>query len=119
MGTTRGSVGIVDTLTYPDGRHREPSLMAATASRVCTWYIRHVDIFQPLTARDVDDMANAMTSRHFPAGQLIVGPETQPELVYLTLAGTVRLFHRDANGHETTIERLYSGHLFGVTRFLG
>jgi CRP/FNR family cyclic AMP-dependent transcriptional regulator len=93
--------------------------MAFTASRVCTWYIRHVDLFRRLTSRDVDDLSNAMTLLRFAAGQLIVGPETQPELVYLTRAGTVRLFHREADGRETTIERLYSGHLFGVTRFLG
>jgi CRP/FNR family cyclic AMP-dependent transcriptional regulator len=93
--------------------------MALTASRVCTWYIRHVDLFRRLTAHDVEDMASAMTARHFAAGQLIVGPETQPELVCLTRAGTVRLFHREVDGRETTIERLYSGHLFGVTRFLG
>jgi CRP/FNR family transcriptional regulator, cyclic AMP receptor protein len=93
--------------------------MASTASRVCTWYIRHVDMFQGLTPHDIDDMASAMTRRHFAAGQLIVGPETLPELVYLTRAGTVRLFHREADGSEITIERLYAGHLFGVTRFLG
>ena len=60
-----------------------------------------------------------MTLRRFAAGQLIVGPETQPELVYLMRAGTVRLFHRDADGSETTVERLFAGHLFGVTRLLG
>jgi CRP/FNR family cyclic AMP-dependent transcriptional regulator len=93
--------------------------MAVTASRVCTWYIRHVDLFRLLTSDDGDDLANALTSRRFAPGQLIVGPETQPERVYLTRAGTVRLFHREVDGRETTIERLYSGHLFGVTGFLG
>jgi CRP/FNR family cyclic AMP-dependent transcriptional regulator len=93
--------------------------MAVTQRRVCTWYIRHVDLFRPLTSHDANDLANALTLRRFALGQLIVSPETQPELVYLTRAGTVRLFHRDANGRETTIDRLYAGHLFGVTRFLG
>jgi CRP-like cAMP-binding protein len=93
--------------------------MAGTASRVRTWYIRHVDLFRLLTSHDGDDLARTLTLRRFAAGQLIVSPETQPELVYLTRAGTVRLFHREADGRETTIERLYSGHLFGVTRFLG
>jgi CRP/FNR family transcriptional regulator, cyclic AMP receptor protein len=101
------------------GQYVNVPAMASTASRVCTWYIRHVDMFQGLTPHDIDDMASAMTRRHFAAGQLIVGPETLPELVYLTRAGTVRLFHREADGSEITIERLYAGHLFGVTRFLG
>jgi CRP/FNR family cyclic AMP-dependent transcriptional regulator len=93
--------------------------MAVTASRVCTWYIRHVDLFGLLASHDADDLANALPLRRFAPGQLIVSPETLPELVYLTHAGTVRLFHREANGRETTVERLYSGHLFGVTGFLG
>jgi CRP-like cAMP-binding protein len=31
----------------------------------------------------------------------------------------VRLFHRTDNGHDTTVERLAAGHLFGVTSYLG
>ncbi|HLZ28259.1 MAG TPA: Crp/Fnr family transcriptional regulator [Chloroflexota bacterium] len=90
-----------------------------TASRVCTWYIRHVDLFRLLATPDADDLANALTLLRFARGQLIVSPDTLPELVYLTRTGTVRLFHREADGRETTIERLYAGHLFGVTGFLG
>jgi CRP-like cAMP-binding protein len=59
-----------------------------------------------------------MTPRRFKPGQLIVSPETRPELVCLARAGTVRLFHRDADGHETTVERLSAGQLFGVTGLL-
>jgi CRP/FNR family cyclic AMP-dependent transcriptional regulator len=60
-----------------------------------------------------------MNVRRFEPGQLIVSPETLPEMVFLTRAGTVRLFHRESDGQETTVERLYSGHLFGVTGMLG
>jgi CRP/FNR family transcriptional regulator, cyclic AMP receptor protein len=92
--------------------------MPATGTRVCTWYIRHVDVFRHLSPRDADDLAQAMTVRRFAPGQLIVSPETLPETVYLTRAGTVRLFHRETNGRETTIDRLQAGHLFGVTGLL-
>ena len=93
--------------------------MVGTAARVCTWYIRHVDLFRGLTPRDADDLAHAMTVCRFEPGQLIVSPETLPEKVFLTRVGTVRLFHREADGQETIVERLYSGHLFGVTGLLG
>jgi CRP/FNR family cyclic AMP-dependent transcriptional regulator len=93
--------------------------MAVAGPRVCTWYIRHIDVFRGLAPRDAEDLANAMARHRFAPGQLIVGPETQPELVYVTRSGTVRLFHRDDDGRETTIERLYAGHLFGVTGLLG
>jgi CRP/FNR family transcriptional regulator len=92
--------------------------MTATAPRVCTWYIRHVDVFRHLTPRDGEALAHAMTLRRFTAGQLIIDRETMPELVYLLRSGSVRLFHREDDGRESTVERLGEGHLFGVTALL-
>ena len=110
MGTTRGSVGMPGTLTYRS--------MTVTAGRACTWYIRHVDMFRRLSQDEADGLMQAMTLRHFAPGQLIVGPETQPELVCILRSGIVRLFHREPDSRETTIERLLAGHLFGVTGYL-
>ena len=93
--------------------------MPATVPRLCTWYIRHVDVFGSLSEREADALAQAMTRCRFGPGQLIVKPDTQPEVVYVTRAGTVRLFHRDSAGQETTVDRLYSGQMFGVTALLG
>ena len=92
--------------------------MVATAPRVCTWYIRHVDLFRHLAARDAEGLVRAMAMRRFAPGLLILDRGTQPEMVYLVRAGTVRLFHRDLDGRETTVERLSPGQLFGVTALL-
>jgi CRP-like cAMP-binding protein len=92
--------------------------MAATAPRVCTWYIRQVDLFRGLGERDADGLARSMSMRHFMPGQLIVDRDTRPELVCVMRTGTVRLFHRERDGRETTIERLGTGQLFGVTALL-
>jgi CRP/FNR family cyclic AMP-dependent transcriptional regulator len=92
--------------------------MVVPAPRACTWYIRHVNMFRRLSTRDADGLAQAMMPRRFAAGQMIVGPETQPELVCVLRAGTVRLFHRDAEGRETTVDHLTPGRLFGVTAYL-
>jgi CRP-like cAMP-binding protein len=110
MGITRGSEGMAGTLTY--------FFMSATGVRVCTWYIRHVDVFRRLTPNDAIALARAMRIQRFTPGELIISPETRPELVCLTRAGTVRLFHPESDGHETSVERLHSGHLFGVTGLL-
>jgi len=109
-GTTRGSAGMAGTLTYRS--------MAATAPRVCTWYIRQVDLFGQLALPDADGLARSMSLRQFPQGQLIVDMDTRPELVCVMRSGTVRLFHRDHAGHETTIDHLGTGQLFGVTGLL-
>src|SRR5258708_35313383 len=101
MGMTRGSVDMAGTLTYWS--------MSATALRACTWYIRHVDVFRRLTAPDADALARAMMPRRFASGQLIVSPETQPELGGLTPAGPARLLHRERDGRETTAGRPLAG----------
>src|SRR5260370_40517015 len=92
--------------------------MSANALRACRWYIRHVDVFRRLTPFDADALGRALTLQYYAPGQLIVSAETPPELVCLTRAGTVRVFHREADGRETTVERLESGPLFGVTGLL-
>jgi CRP/FNR family cyclic AMP-dependent transcriptional regulator len=75
-------------------------------------------MFRRLTPFEADALGRAMTRRNFSPGQLIVSAETPPELVCLTRTGTVRLFHREPDGRETTVDRLDSGHLFGVTGWL-
>jgi CRP/FNR family cyclic AMP-dependent transcriptional regulator len=85
----------------------------------CTWYIRHVDLFRRLPEREVSALARAMTPRRYQAGQLIVGPDSQPEWVYVTRSGVVRLFHLDRARRAVTVDRLQSGHLFGITALLG
>jgi CRP-like cAMP-binding protein len=92
--------------------------MVATAPRACTWYIRQVDLFRHLAEREADGLAHALSVRHVPRGQLIVDRNTRPELVCVMRSGTVRLFHPERDGRETTVERLGSGQLFGVTGLL-
>src|SRR5438105_15176521 len=87
----------------------------AGAARICTWYIRHVDIFRHLSPRDADSLAHAMTVRRYAPGQLIVDQDTQQEIVYVLRSGTVRLFHRKLDGRETTVVRSEPGHVSGVT----
>ncbi len=110
MGTTRGSEAIAGTLTY--------RRMLVSAPRVCTWYIRQVDLFRHLAEREAEGLAHALSVRHFRRGQLIVDRDTRPELVCVTRTGTVRLFHTEDNGRQVTVERLGSGQLFGVTGLL-
>jgi CRP-like cAMP-binding protein len=75
-------------------------------------------MFRHLATREADGLAQALSLRHYPRGQLIVDRDTRPELVCVMRSGTVRLFHRGRDGRETTVERLGAGQLFGVTGLL-
>jgi CRP-like cAMP-binding protein len=92
--------------------------MVATAPRVCTWYIRQVDLFRHLATREAEGLAQALSLRYYARGQLIVDRDTRPELVCVMRTGTVRLFHQERDGRQTTVERLGAGQLFGVTGLL-
>lgn len=92
--------------------------MIAAVPRICTWYIRQVDLFRHLAPRDAEGLAQAMAPRRFSQGELIVDRDTRPELVCVMRSGTVRLFHREREGRETTVDRLGTGQLFGVTGLL-
>ena len=92
--------------------------MVGNGPRICTWYIRQVDLFGHLAPRDADALSQAMAVRRYAAEELIVDRDTRPELVCVIRAGTVRLFHRDRDGRETTVDRLGAGQLFGVTGLL-
>jgi CRP-like cAMP-binding protein len=92
--------------------------MVATAPRVCTWYIRQVDLFRHLATREAEGLAQALSLRYYARGQLIVDRDTRPELVCVMRTGTVRLFHQGRDGRQTTVERLGAGQLFGVTGLL-
>lgn len=92
--------------------------MISDAPRACTWYIRQVDLFRHLAARDAEGLARALSVHHFTSGQLIVNRDTRPELVCVMRSGTARLFHTERDGRETTVDRLGSGELFGVTSLL-
>jgi CRP-like cAMP-binding protein len=92
--------------------------MVATAPRVCTWYIRQVDLFRHLATREAEGLAQALSLRYYARGQLIVDRETRPELICVMRTGTVRLFHQERDGRQTTVERLGAGQLFGVTGLL-
>jgi CRP-like cAMP-binding protein len=85
----------------------------------CTWYIRHVNLFDSLADRDAVELARLMASRRYQASELIVGPHTHPGCVFVARSGVVRLFHGDGSQHGTTVERLPPGRLFGVTQLLG
>jgi CRP/FNR family transcriptional regulator len=92
--------------------------MVGAAPRVCTWYIRQVDLFRHLAEREADGLAHALSVQHYPRGRLIVDSTTRPELVCVMRSGTVRLFHTERDGRQITIDRLGSGELFGVTGLL-
>lgn len=84
-----------------------------------TWYLRQVDLFRGLSEDEIDELVRTLEHRHFAQGELIIGPDTPPERVYIVHQGTVRLFHRGPDGRQITVDLLGPGRLFGVSTLFG
>jgi CRP-like cAMP-binding protein len=83
------------------------------------WYLGWVDVFGGLSAEDAAALGPLVRRESFRAGQLIAGPDTPPERVYVVESGTVRLVRRGADGRETTVDVVGRGRLFGVSARAG
>lgn len=84
-----------------------------------TWYLGQVDLFQGLSGADIAELEALMETVAYEAGELILGPDTPPERVYVVMEGTVRLFQRGPDGRELTIDLLGPGRLFGISALFG
>lgn len=84
-----------------------------------TWYLRQVDLFRGLAEPEIEALVRQLEHRRFARGELIIGPDTPMERVYVVHVGTVRLFHRGPDGREITVDLLGPGRLFGVSTLFG
>lgn len=80
-----------------------------------TWYLRQVDLFRGLSPEEVEEMGPMMEPRTFRPGELLVGPNTLSQRIYVVKSGTVRLFHRGPDGREVTAGMVGRGALLGVS----
>jgi putative ABC transport system ATP-binding protein len=77
------------------------------ALRICE-FLRPIDLFKTLTPRQLTDVAEHMTKRHYAAGETIIREGEAGEEFFLISGGEVEVVHAD---HE--IARMGSGDFFG------
>jgi CRP-like cAMP-binding protein len=84
-----------------------------------TWYLRQVDLFRGLTGEQIDALAGTLEAHTYGPGDLIIQPGRPEERIYVVRRGTVRLFHRSADGRELTADLVGPGRIFGVSTLFG
>jgi putative ABC transport system ATP-binding protein len=77
------------------------------ALRICE-FLRPIDLFKALTPRQLTDVAEHMTKRHFAAGETIIREGERGEEFFLISDGEVEVIRAD---HE--IARMRPGDFFG------
>ncbi len=77
------------------------------------WYLRQTRLFDRLSEPDLRRLAQLSEMREYPRGEVILGPEPHPDVIYLVKAGRVKISTYSADGKEQVLALLDRGDLFG------
>ncbi|MFN2393811.1 MAG: Crp/Fnr family transcriptional regulator [Pyrinomonadaceae bacterium] len=82
-------------------------------------YLRDAELFQDLTAAEIDALGEQMPVKEVGAGTVFYSPEHPTEVLLFLKKGRVRLFYLSAGGKAFTTATLESGTFFGEMTLLG
>jgi CRP/FNR family transcriptional regulator, cyclic AMP receptor protein len=77
-----------------------------------------VDVLEPLTTEEIDWIAQRTLERAFGKGASVYAPGDAPEVVFVLLTGSVRLYGMVGGGKELTFDVLRAGTLFGIASLM-
>ena len=77
------------------------------------WYLRQTGLFDRLSEPELQRIAELSRMREFPRGALILGPHSDPDLIYLVKAGRVKISTFSPQGKEQILALLERGDVFG------
>ena len=83
------------------------------------WYLKRCDLFEQLTAEQVQRLESHARMRTFKRQETVYAP-SEPGLSVLVLAsGRVKIKHLTADGKETILAFIEEGEIFGELALLG
>lgn len=85
-------------------------MAASTPTRI--WYLRRLNLFDGMSAEEIEDVGRLLHDRRCEAGEQVWDPDG--DRVYILKAGRVRLFRTSEDSQETTTAVLRPGQLFGL-----
>lgn len=83
------------------------------------WHLRQTDLFRGLSDSEIQELGAAMEHKTFRGGDLIVGPSTPGDRIYVIKTGSVRLFHHGPDGRQITAGVAKRGNLIGMDALFG
>ncbi len=78
-----------------------------------TWYLLQTRLFDRLSEPDLRRLAEMTQMHEYPRGQVITGPDADPDLIYLVKSGRVKISTYSPDGKEQILALLERGDLFG------
>src|SRR5215210_2746137 len=78
-----------------------------------------VDIFEPLSFEEIEDLNGHLPDRHLEQGQMLYLPEDSSERLFMLQKGKIRIFRTTPDGRELTLAIVESGTVFGEMSLTG
>lgn len=82
-------------------------------------YLRQVELFQDLSAREIEALEKMMPVKRMAAGTVFYAPQQSAESLFLIKQGRVRLYHLSPEGKAFTTATVEEGVFFGEMALLG
>ena len=78
-----------------------------------------VDIFEPLTEEEIENLNGQLPDRRLQRGEIFFGPQDRSERLFLLQSGRVRIFRSTPDGREFTLAVVEAGTVFGEMALTG
>ena len=78
-----------------------------------------VDIFEPLTKQEIENLNGQLPDRRLQSGEIFFGPQDRSERLFLLQRGRVRIFRSTPDGREFTLAVVEAGTVFGEMALTG
>lgn len=85
--------------------------MPTASDRV--WYLKRINLFHCLPAEALNRVQHTAGRASYQRGQIIFGPDSPGDTIYLLEAGRVKIARFDDGGREVTLAILEEGEFFG------
>ncbi len=72
-----------------------------------------VDVFEPLSAEEIEDISWSCPSVHLRAGEVLFDQEDLNETLFVLKSGRIRMYRRSPEGREFTLAVVEGGTIFG------
>jgi CRP/FNR family transcriptional regulator, cyclic AMP receptor protein len=114
LSFTHGEVNILSVYSnYGDVRAISQSRSQAERIKLLSL----VEVLEPLSTEEIGWLAQRTIERSFQGGETVYVPGDASEVVYLLLAGRIRLYGM-AGGQELTFDIIQAGTMFGVASLM-
>lgn len=78
-----------------------------------------VDIFEPLTEQEIEDLNGQLPDRRLEGGEIFFGPDDPSERLFILQSGKARIYRTNPDGREFTLAVVEAGSIFGEMALTG